>query len=390
MITEYKKVVKLLTKREKRRLYFLTIIKIFSGIMDTLGVASIAPFLAVLSKPEILDNNVIILRLKEIFDLNNQSIIFCFAFGSLFIIIINQFVRLLNSWYEKYAIKNIWWSFHCKLFKFYLTRPYSFHIQTNSKNLLEKLQVETSLAVDGTIASIYQILGNIATCVFLFSFLLVIYPIVSIVIFFAAGASYWLIFSRLKKKINEYAEFQPLFAEKTFVLIDRAFQSIKDIIIKNKEVSDIAISLMSKRLVFDFATQFRYKNEEISSIEKFEITDEIFNNFVEFLSDKEYQYTTATEDALDIFKEITDEEGTSELISEEFNLLIEKIKLNKENDLGNNKEEINEFLSNEIVSRYYYQEGRIVDRLKHDKDIDEALRLFKNMGEYYSLLKTNE
>ena len=37
----------------------------------------------------------------------------------------------------------------------------------------------------------------------------------------------------LKKKINEYAEFQPLFSEKTFVLIDRAFQSIKDIIIKN-------------------------------------------------------------------------------------------------------------------------------------------------------------
>ena len=163
-----------------------------------------------------------------------------------------------------------------------------------------------------------------------------------------------------------------------------------DIKTENEEVSDISISLMNKRLVFDFATQFRYKNEKIESIENFEITDEIFNNFVEFLSDKEYQYTTATEDALDIFKEITDEEGTSDLISEEFNLLIEKIKLNKENDLRNNKEEIKEFLSNEIVSRYYYQEGRIIDRLKHDKDIDEALRLFKNMDEYHSLLNTNE
>ena len=70
--------------------------------------------------------------------------------------------------------------------------------------------------------------------------------------------------------------------------------------------------------------------------------------------------------------------------------MIEKIKLNKENDLGNNKEEIKEFLSNEIVSRYYYQEGRIIDRLKHDKDIDEALRLFKNMEEYHSLLKPNK
>ena len=163
-----------------------------------------------------------------------------------------------------------------------------------------------------------------------------------------------------------------------------------DIKTENEEVSDISISLMNKRLVFDFATQFRYKNEKIESIENFEITDEIFNNFVQFLSDKEYQYTTATEDALDIFKEITDEEGTSDLILEEFNLLIEKIKLNKENDLENNKEEIKEFLSNEIVSRYYYQEGRIIDRLKYDKDIDEALRLFKNMDEYHSLLKTNE
>jgi len=163
-----------------------------------------------------------------------------------------------------------------------------------------------------------------------------------------------------------------------------------DIKTENEEVSDISISLMNKRLVFDFATQFRYKNEKIESIENFEITDEIFNNFVEFLSDKEYQYTTATEDALDIFKEITDEEGTSDLILEEFNLLTEKIKSNKENDLENNKEEIKEFISNEIVSRYYYQEGRIIDRLKHDKDIDEALRLFKNMDEYHSLLKTNE
>ena len=39
-----------------------------------------------------------------------------------------------------------------------------------------------------------------------------------------------------------------------------------------------------------------------------------------------------------------------------------------------------EFLSNEIVSRYYYQEGRIIDRLKHDKDIDEALRLFAKIA----------
>ena len=122
----------------------------------------------------------------------------------------------------------------------------------------------------------------------------------------------------------------------------------------------------------------------------FEITDEIYKEFISFLSDKEYEYTTATQDALDIFKEITKEEGTSELLSEEINLLLDKIENNKKNDLENNKEEIKTFLSGEIVSRYYYQGGRIIERLKHDKDIDEALKIFNNIEEYNSILRIDE
>ena len=163
-----------------------------------------------------------------------------------------------------------------------------------------------------------------------------------------------------------------------------------DIKMKNEEIADVTISIIRKRLIFDFATEFRYKNEEIASAEDFEITDEIFDDFISFLSDKEYEYTTSTEEALDIFKEITDEEGTSELIEEEFTLLLEKIKSNKKNDLQNSKKELKEFLANEIVSRYYYQEGRIIERLQHDKDIEEALRLLDNLEEYQSILKVNE
>ena len=163
-----------------------------------------------------------------------------------------------------------------------------------------------------------------------------------------------------------------------------------DIIIKNDEISDIAISLMNKRLIFDFATQFRYENDKILEVENFEITDEIYKQFILFLSDKEYKYTTATQEALDIFKEIVEEEGTSELLSEEINLLLDKIENNKKNDLENNKSEIKTFLSGEIVSRYYYQKGRIIERLKHDKDIDAALKIFNNIEDYNEILRVDE
>ena len=163
-----------------------------------------------------------------------------------------------------------------------------------------------------------------------------------------------------------------------------------DVIIKQDDISDISISLMSKNLIFDFATDFRYKNERISDIEDFIITDDIFLNFVSFLQDKDYEYTTTTEEALEIFKEITVEEETSELLSKHITAIHDVITNNKNNDLINNKSEIKKLLASEIVSRYYYQEGRIKERLKYDVDIKEALKLFQNIEEYKNILRLEE
>ena len=163
-----------------------------------------------------------------------------------------------------------------------------------------------------------------------------------------------------------------------------------DVIIKQDDISDISISLMSKNLIFDFATDFRYKNERISDIEDFTITDDLFLNFVSFLQDKDYEYTTTTEEALEIFKEITVEEETSELLSKHITAIHDVITNNKNNDLINNKSEIKKLLASEIVSRYYYQEGRIKERLKYDVDIMEALKLFQNIEEYKNILRLEE
>jgi len=163
-----------------------------------------------------------------------------------------------------------------------------------------------------------------------------------------------------------------------------------DVIIKQDDISDISISLMSKNLIFDFATDFNYKNETIPDIEDFVITDDIFLNFVSFLEDKDYEYTTTTEEALEIFKEITVEEETSELLSGYITAISDVITNNKKNDLINNKSEIKKLLSSEIVSRYYYQEGRIKERLKYDVDIKEALKLFQNIEEYKNILRLEE
>ena len=163
-----------------------------------------------------------------------------------------------------------------------------------------------------------------------------------------------------------------------------------DIKVEQAPISNITISLLKKRLIFDFATDFRFSNENILSAEKFEFTDDNFTEFKDFLYDKEYEYTTETEDAIEELKEIAEDELYFKNISDEYNTLVAKLETNKKDDLNKFKDEIKELLTSEIVSRYYYQKGRIVANLQFDNEVKEAIKVLRNSNLYNSILAGNE
>ena len=201
--------------------------------MDMIGVASIVPFLAVVSNNELLESNEFISIIKSYLDIENNEIILLLAIFSILLIVFNQLVRMFSLWFENNTTHNLWLSFHTKLFNFYLKRPYTYHITTNSNQLLEKLSIQADSSVSGLITPFFQILGNIFTFFFLIILLLIADPKVTFIIIIIVGLFYLFIFSILKKKIIEYGEYGPEFSAKTFKLSDQAFRSIKDIKVKN-------------------------------------------------------------------------------------------------------------------------------------------------------------
>ncbi len=163
-----------------------------------------------------------------------------------------------------------------------------------------------------------------------------------------------------------------------------------DIKVEQASISNITISLLKKRLIFDFATDFRFSNEKILSAEKFEFTEDNFTEFKDFIFNKEYEYTTKTEDAIEELKEIAEDELYFKNISDEYNTLVAKLETNKKDDLNKFKDEIKELLTSEIVSRYYYQKGRIVANLQFDNEVKEAIKVLRNSNLYNSILAGNE
>ncbi len=150
---------------------------------------------------------------------------------------------------------------------------------------------------------------------------------------------------------------------------------------------NLIVSLFRERLFFDFATDFRINNPSIPL--DFVCSDVNFNEFKEYISDKEYTYKTKTELKLEELKSKAEEEDYFNEFSEEFNVLSQKYHNNKKDDISKSRDKVKEILTAEIMSRYYYQKGRIKAGLFFDTDVTRAIKILKNKDEYNAIL-TNE
>lgn len=159
-----------------------------------------------------------------------------------------------------------------------------------------------------------------------------------------------------------------------------------DIIIEKTEFPHVLASLLSESLFFKYSNKYTVEHESIAPASEFRLTDEEYNEFIEFLAGQSYTYTTDTENELEELIKIAKREKYWDMAAEEFESLERTLKSKKNQDLFIYRKEIEEILVNEIVSRYYYQRGRIEASLANDKALGEAKRIFHNLEEYKSIL----
>ena len=159
-----------------------------------------------------------------------------------------------------------------------------------------------------------------------------------------------------------------------------------DVKIDPEYASNIAIALISKFHCFNYATKFARENPSIASAKDFEITDEIYNDFIEYLKDKDYNYTTASERILEDLLTSAKKEKLDDETLKEIELIKTQIAEDKKDDLIKFKKDIKEILLSEIVVRYYNQKGRIEALLKHDNEVKEATKLLYDQKQYNKTL----
>ncbi|MDP2413371.1 S41 family peptidase [Daejeonella sp.] len=159
-----------------------------------------------------------------------------------------------------------------------------------------------------------------------------------------------------------------------------------DVFVKPMRYSLITQTLASRYHIFDYATQYRNLKTSISDAKNFRLSDAEYNDFIAFLSKRDYNYDTRVEKLLNELRDEAEKENKIGDLKPEFDALKAKVSHSKKNDLVLFKDEIRKVLESEIVSRYYFEKGRLEQNFKYDNELNEAQKVLSDKSVLASIL----
>jgi carboxyl-terminal processing protease len=159
-----------------------------------------------------------------------------------------------------------------------------------------------------------------------------------------------------------------------------------DIPLPPLKYSNIAVTLATKFLIFDYATKYYWSHPSIPGPDQFTVTDTLYNDFMAFIKNKDFTYTSATEKKLDDMEKAAKNDDFYADLKDAFTSLKNEIDNEKKDDLQKYSDEIKTIMKQEIVSRYYYDEGQIISSLSDDAEINQAIKVLTDHKSYEAIL----
>lgn len=164
-----------------------------------------------------------------------------------------------------------------------------------------------------------------------------------------------------------------------------------DLNVDYAQLNRLTFNIIRDSWAFNFATKFASENPSIPSPDKFVITDSIYSEFKKFINPREFQYDKVCETMLKNLRETATAEGyMNDSTKIQFEALDKLLKHNLDKDLDTHRNEIEKILAPEIIKRYYYQEGEVMQSLNKDEALDKAAELFKDPNKYREILNLDQ
>jgi carboxyl-terminal processing protease len=159
-----------------------------------------------------------------------------------------------------------------------------------------------------------------------------------------------------------------------------------DVIVASNEASAITQVLYIKGFIFDYATEYAYKHPSIAAPKEFSLTDAEYQDFVNWMKGKNYDYRTIAEVQLASLTEEAKRERHYENLKPQLEQITNKLSDSRKNDLVTFKDQIKMILEEDIISRYHLERGSVEVGFKYDQEVKKAIAVLNQKSIYNKLL----
>ena len=236
MLSSLKQLWQILSPLDKRKVIYVFILVMGMAFIESAGVISIMPFLAVLSNPNVVESNS---YLKQLYDFtgtaNKQNFILYLGFLSLFVVICSTVFKIVTQYAVNRFASLQRHYFSTRLLKTYLQQNYEFFIQRNSATLVKNILSEVDQLIWTMILPALTLMSYGVVLLSMVGILLLYDPLMAISTAFVLGLFYASIYMLVRKKLTQIGQEFTQANKERYQTCQEALAGIKDVMINNAE-----------------------------------------------------------------------------------------------------------------------------------------------------------
>ncbi len=235
----FKKLIYLLSPHERKQAGLLLIMMIIMALLDMIGVASILPFMAVLTNPGLLETNII---LNTVFQFsikygveNNQQFLFVLGILVFVLLIISLSFKALTTFVQVQFVRMREYSIGKSLLEGYLHQPYSWFLNRNSADLGKTILSEVTIVIDNGLNPLMELIAKGMVTIAIITLLFLADPTLALIVGCSLTSAYGLIFYNIRNYVNRTGEERLKNNQLRFSAVSEAFGAAKEVKIQGLE-----------------------------------------------------------------------------------------------------------------------------------------------------------
>ena len=228
-----KKLLYFLTPQERKKAGFLLITILIMALLDTIGVASILPMIAVLSNPNLIETNIIlnkIFQVSSVFGVENNQHFLFFLGALVFVILITSIsFKAFTTYLQVRFVEMGQYNVGKRVMEGYLQQPYSWFLNRNSSELGKTILSEVGQVIAGGIGPVLELTARGLIVFLIITLLIIIDPKLAIIVGITLGLAYWIVYSLVRGYITRVGGERLKNNELRFRSISEAFGAAKEV-----------------------------------------------------------------------------------------------------------------------------------------------------------------